>query len=639
MDIIDVMLARALTPQGQIEHYAELAESAIVSANRAVTAAENAVTTAESVTADAATASRAAEAAANQASTIMTNINTTINTEVKKLLVDLSSHAITDGIGYNLITTYPDNTARTVEEVIKLYTTTGTHTDGSMTQKAISDKFTEIETAIANIDPSQGGGSSMPTNLGPENAGQIVIVGPDGTIVAGLTAEEDIINALMKSGDYSAKNAVGLTIDYANRSTERTQEAVNLDAGAEFNQYSMYGGRMRCNVSDDGTIVAWYGDYTYRDDGSNGQVMIYQPKFYYSRLPLATDELTGGGKIIRKESIIISENRQPGFKLHPIFKKPNGEELEYVLISAYEGSLYRDSIADYDLADGSAMNLSTDKLSSIANAKPISGVNKQLTPLAAEQLAANRGEGWHITNLAAESMLQMLQIVEFGTLNGQEALESGIVNMNNVASYNCAAITGSTASLGNTTGHATSTIGEINGTRTTYTNAGQRAISYRGMENPWGNIWRMIGGVNIVGNGYDNGGRPYLCQDFNYTTTTGDNYRYIGFMLPSIYDWVSGFGYNKPDYDWVFLPAECVGANSAVPIGDNLWTTASLNGTNTAMIGGAWSFGDNCGPFYYALEKNINSYARAYSARLMFIPTKNAIYTANYNDWKAKMGG
>jgi hypothetical protein len=43
----------------------------------------------------------------------------------------------------------------------------------------------------------------------------------------------------------------------------------------------MYGGRMRCNVTDDGTITAFYGDSNYADDGSNGQVMVYQPKFYY----------------------------------------------------------------------------------------------------------------------------------------------------------------------------------------------------------------------------------------------------------------------------------------------------------------------------------------------------------------------
>ena len=55
--------------------------------------------------------------------------------------------------------------------------------------------------------------------------------------------------------------------------------------GEDFNQFLMYGGRIKCNVADDGTINAFYGENGYTEDGSNGQVMIYQPKFYYRRVP------------------------------------------------------------------------------------------------------------------------------------------------------------------------------------------------------------------------------------------------------------------------------------------------------------------------------------------------------------------
>src|SRR5690606_13624514 len=37
----------------------------------------------------------------------------------------------------------------------------------------------------------------------------------------------------------------------------------------------------RCNLADDGTVTAYYGDPMYRDDGSNGQVMVQIPKFWY----------------------------------------------------------------------------------------------------------------------------------------------------------------------------------------------------------------------------------------------------------------------------------------------------------------------------------------------------------------------
>jgi hypothetical protein len=45
--------------------------------------------------------------------------------------------------------------------------------------------------------------------------------------------------------------------------------------GSDFDKFLMYGGRVRCNVADDGTINAFYGEESYKDDGSNGQVMVY----------------------------------------------------------------------------------------------------------------------------------------------------------------------------------------------------------------------------------------------------------------------------------------------------------------------------------------------------------------------------
>ena len=44
--------------------------------------------------------------------------------------------------------------------------------------------------------------------------------------------------------------------------------------------------------------------------------------------------------------------------------------------------------------------------------------------------------------------------------------------------------------------------------------------------------------------------------------------------------------------------------------------------------------------FYYAADRNVEDSARTnYGARLMYIPTKNAIYQANINKWKALQGG
>jgi hypothetical protein len=49
----------------------------------------------------------------------------------------------------------------------------------------------------------------------------------------------------------------------------------------ELSASNVYNKIGRCTVADDGTIIAKYGDNNYTEDGSNGQVMVYIPKFYY----------------------------------------------------------------------------------------------------------------------------------------------------------------------------------------------------------------------------------------------------------------------------------------------------------------------------------------------------------------------
>ena len=634
MDIIDIMLAKALTPQGQTDIYVNKANKA---AAKAAKAEEDAAAAIATVTAAAEEIAAAQEAASSlladardaletvqQAQINMLDLED-VDEEIKKLDVSIN---VVDGINaktIQVITTYPDDTPHT-ENITKLYTESGTNEDGTMTQKAIKtalDSKADISTtatkqyvadAIANI-PAAGGGSTI--SLNPSDAGRLVIVDENGNITAGEINEEEMIEALLHSGIYSLRDAIGLDMNYANKLFTRIQNAANLSMGADFDNFVMYGGRMRCNVADNGTINAFYGDPNYREDGSNGQVMVYQPKFYYQRMPISVENLSKG-QAIRHESLIISATKWPSFKVAPIFETPEGE-LDYVLFSAYEGGV------------------SNSKLTSIANSKPVS----DLTVATAELLATSRGTGWHITNMAAESANQMLEIIEFGTMNGQQALEAGISNISGTVNVNCSSITGSTAELGNATGHATSTTNENNGSTTNETEAGKRAISYR-VENPWGNMWHMIGGINIKGDGQSLGGAPCICTDFNYTPDTiSSNYEEIGFNLPASYGWSSAMGLGEKKYDWVFLPAECANtANSLLPVGDNLWVTAHTSENKILAVGGSYNLQENDGPFYYAADRNVSDSARHnYNARLMFIPTKNSIYNSNIEKWTAKMEG
>ena len=342
--------------------------------------------------------------------------------------------------------------------------------------------------------------------------------------------------------------------------------------------------------------------------------MVYQPKFYYKRV-IQTAEQLNRGQIIRHEVLILSDTEKTGFKLAPIF----GDNLEYVLLPAYDASI------------------ANDKLASIAGVRPAN----YMTAAQAEAYAVARGTGWHIMNLAAESANQMLEMIEFGTMNGQSALGDGITYAAQNAN-NCRYLTGSTASLGNTSGQATETQVDINGTISTMSTGGYRAISYRGMENPWGNLWSMVGGVNITGDGASGGGIPYICTNYDYTPgNNGSNYESLGFNIPGSYGWINAMGYGNDKYDWVYMPIECSSsANSLLPVGDTVWPSYNLNGINTLVIGGSYGFKEECGPFQYGADRPLNDTSRVnYGAKLIYIPQKNEIYTANIAKWTTHMGG
>lgn len=234
----------------------------------------------------------------------------------------------------------------------------------------------------------------------------------------------------------------------------------------------------------------------------------------------------------------------------------------------------------------------------------------------------------------------MLELIEFGTLNGQASLGKGICTFTTTSEYNQSSLTGSTASLGNASGEATSTVNEVNGVRTTKSGSGELAISYRGLENPWGNTWCMIGNVIISGDGKQNGGVPYICKDYNYSyASLANNYHNTGFSLPNAHGWISRLGYGNKEYDWVLMPSAINDGNSVLPIGDSVWVTENLNSIRTVVFGGSWAFEDSNGLFYYGCDKMpTNTMFKSYGARLMFVPTKNSIYTANIVKWQKEVG-
>lgn len=421
-------------------------------------------------------------------------------------------------------------------------------------------------------------------------------------------------------------DVLGLEVDYENKTFRRLAGAVGLLAGTDFDAWNMYGGRRKCNVADDGTILAYYGDAGYTEDGSNGQVMVYQPKFYYLVAPVNYDvQETGIGYHLRKANYYVSEKAKAGFRLHPAFYDAAGNPVDYILLSAYEGNLWdadggEGGTGAYILDDAQVMSASADKFCSIAGAKPASSLTQNLTRPNIEQMAQNRGTGWHGDLIKAESANQLLMIVEMGMMNLQTAIGQGVVSISDNSAYNCSSLTGSTASLGNATGSAASTINEKGGVQTTETAAGKVAITYRGMENPWGNIYKFVYGINFYGNGNMGGGQPFICSDFAFAELkNNDNYVGAGFTLANANGYISAMGYST-SCDWLFLPSETLG-NSSLPVGDYTYVTPNLNGYRIARLGGVWDNGGVAGGFCWSANNGVGTRYRTVGGRLVYVPT------------------
>lgn len=406
----------------------------------------------------------------------------------------------------------------------------------------------------------------------------------------------------------------GLEADFVNSKFTRLEDAVGKSAGADFDSCNAFGGRRRCNLTDDGIVTAYYGEEGFvtngitdralkgKPAGTHVQVMVEQPKFYYKVEPV---ELEDGSRANEKHTNIVryyvSDFKHSGFETHPAFIV-NGIENDKIYLAAFEGCLYDVSASSYITNDSQVADFNNDKLSSIAGVRPMSGSEQELTRANARKLAHNRGAGWEQSYLATVAATQLLMIIEYGQFNIQEVLGNGVVNKFLLPTQNHAENTGATKELGNKSGEIIQGSNDL-------PDKSYNHISYRGEENFYGNIDTYIDGIN------QNNGIIYI-SDHNFKDDTSEApYVSAGYCLTSSDDDIAKFEYND-SYPWLFIPG-AIGGNSSLPIGDYYEYNS---GWCTANLGGRWSDGSSCGPFCWDLDNASSHYFLDIGARLVYIP-------------------
>lgn len=423
----------------------------------------------------------------------------------------------------------------------------------------------------------------------------------------------------------------GVEVDFVNKKFTRLAGAVNRSAGAGFDDIQAFGGRKRCNVTNDGVVVAYQGDAAFTTTGKlttaavlgEGdaavtyaagtvvQTMVEQPKFYYKVVPLQIEKSARGGKT-RKVRYYVSDTPKAGFKLHPAFIA-DGEELTEYYEAAFEGTLYDYSASAYILDDSQVAAFTAavgagDMLCSIANAKPMSGLTQNLTRGNTRILAQNRGAGWEQEIVQTACATALLMLIEYATFNIQSAIGNGAVSKTDDGATNMAENTGATVSLGNASGIVVN-------------DNGISIVSYRGKENPWGNIWGWVDGLNHYVNVEEGTDTVYIA-DHDFADNIGtDPYVEVNISPSMTSGYVSAWCYDE-EHDWLFIAAEVKG-NSSLPVGDQFWQSTTT-GWRVAMLGAGWSHGLNAGPFSWSLSYASSSRYRNVGGRLVYRKRKAA---------------
>lgn len=564
-----------------------------------------------------------------------------------------------------------------------------------------------------------GGYFKLVTTVGNATSVSLDVDAAAVATIGDVQALESEIADLQAYVGYTDANIVGVEADFVNKTFTRLAGAVNKTPGASFDTIKAFGGRRRCNVTDTGVVVAYYGDAAYTETGKLTQavivggttyaigtvvqVMVEQPKFYYKTVPLSLDKIevkeidtlavtagatadgnltitldnvavtvpvlatdntatlvatkiraatyagwttggtgtsvtftcnTTGAKVtatfgaastgvtatvtktqpgyngkgfhMRKARYYVSDVMKSGFKLHPAFIS-NGVKKNFIYLSAYEASLYDVSAAAYILDDAQVADFTVststgDRLCSIANAKPISGLTQDLTRAKTRILANNRGTGWQQAYGATVAASQMLFMIEYASFNSQTKIGNGVTNKTDDATTNMAEPTGATTLLGNASGAVTN----VNG---------WNVVTYRGEENIWGNIWKWVDGLNI----YSYGEQSLYVADNSFADNISTSpYVDAGFTLAKRDGYISAFGYSET-FDFLFFPSETLG-DSSLPVGDYHYQNSQAASWFVGILGGSWTDGSTAGTFCWSVYHSSSTRYRYIGGRLVYVP-------------------
>ena len=380
-----------------------------------------------------------------------------------------------------------------------------------------------------------------------------------------------------------------------------------------------------CTLADDGTVNHYFKDdwsanedgTPIKKDGSDGMVMIEIPEFY-----VKCQSKNG------IDSMSISEYALDGYTL---VKK------QYV--SAYEATVDRTKSDTLKLA--SVVNTTANFRGGNNDASKDEAENTQLgMPLTAtsranfRKYARNRAAGskWNMLDFFATNTIWLLYSIEYANWNSQLAfneklsndgfkqggLGSGVTKVTGsdwgtFNNYYPIIPCGTSDALGNKTGEVEYTLPS---TFKPDSVVKVKVPRYRGIENPFGHIWKNVDGVIFDIKSDSDGGTSTIClakTEADYGDTVTEGFSELG-QLPR------KSGAISDTYLGTFIPSEVTGASSTTGRCDNFETVITSSSLRTLYYGGGAYNGANAGLGYCYSHNPVGTSGAAYGSRLVYRP-------------------
>lgn len=314
--------------------------------------------------------------------------------------------------------------------------------------------------------------------------------------------------------------------------------------------------------------------------GADGQCMVQIPKFYQKFGVTSADHWWN-----------VSLLPLVGYTVHPAFIR-DGIEVPYRYFSAFEGSMFDASTGAMTVSASiptAGFYAAGDKLCSVAGQWPKTNQSRADY----DAMCTSRGTTWRQHDFYLLSAIQLLYLIEYASFNAQSMIGAGRTALTGTwAANSLIGMTGFSIKDGNNSANVSN--GTTVGLLTDY-------MTYNGIENFFGNVWKFIGLMSINGGVGTTDPMPMYAtgNKAHYNAASAVN---MDLIVNNTNLGATNEGYASNLENCVGFIPSAVGAGSTTKITDYYWQYSVNGGWRAPLFGGYSDVGATAGAFFLAVN-------------------------------------